>query len=675
MSEYRNFTQNTRLAPITESKPKPETEPEHWTAHFELIPAPIGPQTISNSTEFLFIVKPNNTFVNVFETSNSFTLTKNYKYKDNDYLSITHKNYFATNQSLRSVYGIATSISINKIPTTGQFASIQDFTEIVKCDEKSRIDIYIYKVNNNNILPNGVYSTVGDLFVYKYGIASTQDIIIFDSRLQKPTFITQPNSDIKHQTATGIIHKIQTQLKIKMKQIYNINAIPANKMNIDAYNILYIKIYPTTNVKHQYELYILLLKYIDLFYWYKYSSTKHDYELKKDYFMYGNSEDVNTFKQKYKNIEGTSVCMHIFDFLYLMMFVKNKITTNNQSTNADFYKYCNILVDYWINGIAPADTFNNAVNNLKQPTINVKTYVICKDSYGTKDNFIFYPNTKDSEKNVYGPYTLAIPLGNRDIKDVYKDIFDNIKQKLNDSNYIIFWFGPYTSQYITHQPICYMQDVNDDEYNNIINDIITYTNYKNGNNPYLIPYTHKMIDSTNTLIQNELFNEFCIDEYCNTKIGCFSLNFKIIPTLHSTYFKNNIKINDTREIVIIGCDDNNNKNYININKLKSIIYDKDVYIANNYRENDKSTELSSEVFYKAVPKMKKDNAIINYLNNTIHKKNNEFNEFTPTTIKYLNSILQRIDNVNKKTTLGMFEIIDSISKLGRVNTICNKYTI
>ena len=66
----------------------------------------------------------------------------------------------------------------------------------------------------------------------------------------------------------------------------------------------------------------------------------------------------------------------------------------------------------------------------------------------------------------------------------------------------------------------------------------------------------------------------CIDEYCNSKIGCFSLNFDKSPKMLSNYFKRNIgetlgETNTSKNIIVVGYyNDTNNNNYKNIGKMK-----------------------------------------------------------------------------------------------------------
>lgn len=640
----------------------PIEQPKHWAPLFNIVNNIIESSPIDQgSNEFMFIVK-NNIIINIYETKNTFKLTKTYKYIESEYLSINHYNYLSTttntSNSLRTVYEIHENNKITNYEynSSNSYKRISDFSEIVKCEDNSKIDIYIYTVNTQNIItPPQVYSTIGDLFIYNYGIVSTQEIIKYTD-LHKPATIYN-NEVISNnaETAIALLHKIQSYINNpdanNIVNIYHINAIPANYIDKYIYKTLYIEIYPPQS--KYYKAYIQLLKYIDYFYWYKSSSLKLDYELKKDYFVNGNDTNFDVFKQKYKNVSETSFCVHIFDLMYILAFIDNKVLSTDINNN-DILTLCNWLITKWTGLYSNRKMNKDYTKNISKITKiphNITTIVINSSNNKSSDNTIVIDN------NSYGPFTYVIPfnnISNRTILDIYNDkiITEFIKE-----NTLIIWFGNYNNNASYNDKVynINVNNINLPENQNLIKDIITYINYKNGNNPYFIA-------------SDNILNINCIDEYCNSNIGCFSLQFNENPKMESAWFKSNIgetlnASNITKDILFIGhYDDTKNNKYTNINKLKSILFNKDVYIANSFRNK---TAFSTS-----------DKSVITAINTEIDKlksqKIQHITTLTPTVVYNINTQLAIIDNANKATSRGILEILDSISKLGRVNTFCNK---
>ncbi len=691
----------SRLPPIKiQNKSLSKSQPEDWNPLNNLIKqtiyATISASDIKNPVEFLFIVK-NDAIINVFETIYSYHLTKNYKYNTKDYLSINHNNWISTYTNDPINHGNLNSIFDN---TNTNFESFKlqynmfdDYSHIVSCEKGERIDLFIYASESNNVQLKYSYSTTGNLHIYNNGIASTQAIVEYNNTLfanVNNNYIINFETYNKHtaSTAMSIVHKLQDIIK-KRLDLFKINTMELNHNN--TLNALYIKIIPpiinksqtnNTRLEYNYDVYIKLLKYIDYFYWYKSTSTTFDYELKKDYFKYGNTIQQKYFKPKYNTVSN-DLYIHVFDFIYLMAFINNKINTQEN----ELIKLCSILVGMWSENIPNSNVFT-AFPSLKY-TKTIETYITYTISnmynISKKNNTIVY-NISNNFGNIFGPFT---------------DIVENIDTtKL--SNSFVVWLGEYTDTHNSNGNI-YKYDnytvynipnYNEQEYNYIIN----YINSQNSDPYYISDY---------------LIDPDCIDEYCNSKIGCFRYNY--IENLSTSW--SNIANNYTKIIVIgninnaYSIDDSvwytkldngkktltsgkitginkskgtvtisnmtysqkdirPNNGYADINILKSIVYENDVYISNSYNGKYGSTPVGSFVNYiYLLPKDKQK-----VFKNLKDSDNNPIKSyFEPTDIDTINGVLKKVDTANKQTPIGILEFVDSISKFGRINTFCHKY--
>lgn len=627
----------------------------------------------NDSNEFLFIVK-NKTVFGVYETKSKFTLTKSYYHKPNEqYLSIIQHNFIST---VNDTYnkGNIRSVLDNYNKNISKFNTILNYQHIVSCNTGEKVDIFIYLVDNKNIISSQQYSTVGDVFIYNNGIMSTQEINIYNTNVCKfvvSNILNKTEYLDMHKTITHLVHDIQKQLN-KIPDIYYINALPPDSINSDVFNILYIKIFQLKidDIYH-YNEYVELLKYIDYFYWYKSKTNEYNCELIKEHKFYN----------KNKTQPGSPFSMHIFDFLYLMAFIDNKIDSSK------IIQYCDKLIELWKTALPVRNQFViENVNKIKTTMTNkIKTYLVYNDTNIQAEieeitgyQWIKYGELINKEikyKNTYGPFTNAF-----NNKNTVSNAFDNLLPYLSE-NAIVIWFGemPTLNKSIN---VFHIKDEHLID-SQVFQDINTIVNIKNGNNPYFIPHSG-------------LTNIECIDEYCNSKIGCFSV--KIGNPLLSSMFKDKITdINSliNNDVIIVGNINTNKKPYIDINMLKSIIYNKDVYAANsfietNYNSSQKVTSAisSAKLFINnrtsVINAVNKTNQAIQKINKNAKEKPKQheisitniesFNKlkFEPDDINKLNKELEVIDKLNKHSSQGILEILDSISKLGRVNTFCKK---
>ncbi len=645
-------------------------QPGHWILEYDKKGVMYNPGIINkSSTEFIFIVIKNEIF-NVYETNTTFELTMSHKHDSKkEYASIIHNNYIrqsgVENNDLKCVFK-NTNVDIDSYsePTSNNkkhFEVLKEYDLIKTCGEGTKIDLFIYGVENENPIVKSKYTTVGDLYIYNNGILSTQEIIEYNETITRVQLYNSKFTIVNNvgNSALNIVHKIRKEIEERIDTIFYINS----EKNVDdtIFNALYIKIFPYEN---NVKLFDELLYYIDCFYWYKSSSTKMDYELVKE---------IKYHKTKPPN---SPFHMHILDFMYLMAFINNKVK-NPKTDNINLLAYCDWLVNIWIDTCPNNNILKTKVKPLENIK-NIKTYILKPDYqkyiHNGKDMTVTYGNDKNNFYNIFGPFTSIFNINN---PNMYSDLFNKIA-----NNSFIIWYGVFDNKYFNNvtkngdiyyhnnYTICNItydnitnQSINDD-----MNTIINY--YINNNNPYYIPNT-------------SIINKDCIDEYCNSKIGCFNFKYEDNPVLKSdifiTAFGNNSISNylNNKEIVFVGNMDNYNKDkkeFININLLKSITYNKDAYIANSYLEKNYSKTDEKRKPYDIF----RNNIHVNNNTNQLITKLNEYvknggNYFTPNDIEYINNILREIDYHNKQTKVGLLEIMDSISKLGKVNTFCHKY--
>jgi hypothetical protein len=224
---------------------------------------------------------------------------------------------------------------------------------------------------------------------------------------------------------------------------------------------------------------------------------------------------------------------------------------------------------------------------------------------------------------------------------------------------------------------------------------------KNRDNKYYVPdiYVEKIDDVS---------IKTCLQDFCFGKTGCFQLkDVKDVKEpqsiiLKSVYDYLNQKLNlsatnfyDKLEVCIFGVFNNNNNdkltshlneppNYIDINKVKSIIYGKDEFTFNNNpgvfdafktaikSSADYTTRLS--ILYARFPEK--------YVNELLTKCNNVFSPdargqnaitiLTLAQIETFKGVFDAIDDENAKTAIGTLEFMNKISKFNVVSSICYK---
>lgn len=607
------------------------------------IPAKID----DKSKEFLFIVM-NNKIYNVFETLSEFTLTKSYNYNpDEEYLSVIQNNFISTKSD---AYNTGELRSVGNIENNNNntFIKLINYKVIVRCEVDKKIDIYIYKVNGKNIGIPTKYSTAGDLIIYNNGIISTQEIVVYNNKLNNIV-----NSEIEYRVYSkindtlasneNILSKLRGQAGYIKPKLYEINAITKDNFDETLFNALYIKIYPfyliheTEHKNHKTDTineYIQLLNYIDYFYYYKYKYNEIDCELHKDYKVYGNG-DYKLYKQKYsKNIQNAPFCMHIFDFIYLLAFVKNKIQRNTM-----LLKYCYLLVDHFIEGNKKLNLNSYQIDNIK-PDVQTYIYINTNPNYNTSvkkniNNEIMVESVK------FGPFN-----------DIYTSKSTNfigtIESKLLDKNCFVIHYKDNNNRLSGNNIVnCYISELNAD----ILNDINVILSIKN-KNPYYVPN-----------ITLDRIQKSCIDEYCSLTIGCFnSINIKN-HLLKSSTFQNIVGNNDVYEyfnnktIIFIGyvntnIDIANITEFITFNEIKSKIYKKDIYIVNTDTDENK----------------------LNLVSNVYHMFKLNIKTFNEANINSINEHIKTRNINTKNTSIGVLDMLNYVLNLGSVNTTCESFT-
>ena len=222
---------------------------------------------------------------------------------------------------------------------------------------------------------------------------------------------------------------------------------------------------------------------------------------------------------------------------------------------------------------------------------------------------------------------------------------------------------------------------------------------KNRDNKYYVPdiYVEKIDDVS---------IKTCLQDFCFGKTGCFQLkDVKDVKEpqsiiLKSVYDYLNEKLNlsatdfyDKLEVCIFGVFNNTEKttshlneppNYIDINKVKSLIYGKDEFTFNNNPGvfDAFKTAIKSSADYTTRLSILYDRFPEKYVNELLTKCNNVFSPdargqnaitiLTLAQIETFKGVFDAIDDENAKTAIGTLEFMNKISKFNVVSSICYK---
>ena len=228
---------------------------------------------------------------------------------------------------------------------------------------------------------------------------------------------------------------------------------------------------------------------------------------------------------------------------------------------------------------------------------------------------------------------------------------------------------------------------------------------KNRDNKYYVPDIY--VEKFNQVpIDSEVSIKTCLQNFCFGKTGCFQLkDVKDVKEpqsiiLKSVYDYLNEKLNlsvtdfyDKLEVCIFGFFNISEKttshlneppNYIDINKVKSIIYGKDEFTFNNnpgvfeaFKNELKLSEAYTNrlsILYRRFPE-KYVNELLKQCNNVFSldaRGQNSITTLTLAQIETFKGVFDAIDDENAKTAIGTLEFMNKISKFNVVSSICYK---